>query len=51
MKEQFMIFFHYAKIQKHFFGAFYNNWKVTETPGMVKDAKLLGPVILRPISA
>ena len=51
MKEQFMILLHYAKIQKRFFDAFYNNWKVTETPGMVKDAKLLGQVILRPISA
>ena len=35
MKEQFMILLHHAKIQKRFFDAFYNNWKVTETPGMV----------------
>ena len=39
MKEQFTILLHHAKIQKRFFDAFYNNWKVTETPGMVKDAK------------
>ena len=39
MKEQFMILLHHAKIQKCFFYSFYNNWKVTETPGMVKDAK------------
>ena len=39
MKEQFMILLHHAKIQKRFFDAFYSNWKVTETPGMVKDAK------------
>ena len=39
MKEQFMILLHHAKIQKRFFDAFYNNWKVTATPGMVKDAK------------
>ena len=30
-----MILLHHAKIQKRFFDAFYNNWKVTETPGMV----------------
>ena len=34
-----MILLHDAKIQKRFFDAFYNSWKVTETPGMVKDAK------------
>ena len=39
MREQFMILLHHAKVQKRCFDAFYNNWKVTETPGMVKDAK------------
>ena len=39
MKEQFMILLHHAKIQKRFFDTFYNNWKVTATPGMVKDAQ------------
>ena len=34
-----MILFHHAKIQKRFFDAFYDNWKVTVTPGMVKDGK------------
>ena len=34
-----MILLHHAKVQKCFFNAFYNNWKVTATPGMVKDAK------------
>ena len=34
-----MILLHDAKIQKRFFDAIYNNWKVTATPGMVKDAK------------
>ena len=39
MKEQFMILLYHAKIQKRFFYSFDNNWKVTATPGMVKDAK------------
>ena len=34
-----MILLHHVKIQKRFVDAFYNNWKVTATPGMVKDAK------------
>ena len=34
-----MILLHHAQIQKRFFYSFYNNWKVTETSGMVKDAK------------
>ena len=39
MREKFMMLLHHAKFQKRFFDAFYNNWKVTATPGMVKDAK------------
>ena len=34
-----MILLHHPQVQKRFFDAFYNNWKVTEAPGMVKDAK------------